>query len=134
MGKKLAGGLFAGLLGAGIYAAYQKLDENKRNQLKQELRDRADDLKERAVDYAFYAEDAINDAKEVISDQMKQTSDKAKSTVDSFKNSKAKNSSGDATQKDDVDIVVTPDEAFGGETSAAPTLLIHPDGTSEEFK
>ncbi len=63
MGKKLAAGLFAGILGAGLYAAYQKLDEDKKDRLKRDARDKADELRDWAVDYAFYANDALSDLK-----------------------------------------------------------------------
>lgn len=73
MGKKLAGSLFIAAVGAGLYAAYQKLDAQKKQQLQQDAMDKAAELKDRAVDYAFYASDAVEDLKEVVKDQMDQT-------------------------------------------------------------
>jgi len=133
MGKKFTGGIFAGLLGAGIYAAYQRLDEDNKKQLKQEIKNRAEDLRDRAVDYAFYAEDAIYDAREIISEQLKQSSQKAKTAMDSFKN----NQTNDDFDEDDsqVDIVVDPKEVFDDSDGyeLTDTVMIYPDGTVTVF-
>ncbi|MCY9807336.1 YtxH domain-containing protein [Lentilactobacillus senioris] len=78
MKKKLAGSLFIAAVGAGLYAAYQKLDAQKKQQLQQDAMDKAAELKDRAVDYAFYASDAVEDLKEVVKDQMDQTKSQIK--------------------------------------------------------
>ncbi|MGF7436641.1 YtxH domain-containing protein [Lentilactobacillus senioris] len=78
MGKKLAGSLFIAAVGAGLYAAYQKLDAQKKQQLQHDAMDKAAELKDRAVDYAFYASDAVEDLKEVVRDQMDQTKSQIK--------------------------------------------------------
>lgn len=78
MKKKLAGGLFVAAVGAGLYAAYQKLDAQKKQQLQRDAMDKAAELKDRAVDYAFYASDAVEDLKEVVKDQMDQTKSQIK--------------------------------------------------------
>lgn len=117
MGKKLAFGLFAGALGAGLYAAYQKLDEAKKAQLKRDARQKADELRDRAVDYAFYANDAVSDLKDVIHDEMQNT----KGTVNDAKTQfadKAKSFGTDQAADDDDaddnqdDIVVDAKDAF----------------------
>ncbi|GAY73170.1 YtxH domain-containing protein [Lentilactobacillus kosonis] len=135
MGKKVTGGIFAGLLGAGIYAAYQRLDESNKKHLKQEIKNRADDLKDRAVDYAFYAEDAINDAREILSEQMKQSSQRAKTTMDSFKNAQSFDDSDNFDSDDPIDIVVDPEAVFDEDDDfeATATVLIYPDGTVTAF-
>lgn len=73
MGKKLAGSLFIAAVGAGLYAAYQKMDAQKKQKLQQDAMDKANELKDRAVDYAFYASDAVEDLKEVVKEQMDHT-------------------------------------------------------------
>ncbi|KRK89144.1 hypothetical protein FD17_GL001631 [Lentilactobacillus sunkii DSM 19904] len=115
MGKKLALGLFAGALGAGLYAAYQKLDEAKKDQLKRDARQKADEFRDRAVDYAFYANDAVSDLKDVIRDEMENT----KGTVNDAKaqfadKAKSFNSSqpDDDVEDDQDDIVVDAKDAF----------------------
>ncbi|WP_340147144.1 hypothetical protein [Lentilactobacillus rapi] len=84
MGKKLASGIFAGLLGAGLYAAYQKLDEDKKNRMKKNLREKSDELRDRAVDYAFYANDAMSDFKDVLKDEMDQAKGNVKDASSKF--------------------------------------------------
>jgi gas vesicle protein len=117
MGKKLVGGLFAGLLGAGLYAAYQKLDEDKKNRMKKNLREKSDELRDRAVDYAFYANDAMNDFKDVIKDEMNNAKDNVKDASSKF-SEKAKSfddtdtPQSDQPTKQQDDIVVDATEAF----------------------
>lgn len=141
MGKKLALGLFAGALGAGLYAAYQKLDEEKKDRLKREARDKADELRDRAVDYAFYANDAVSDLKDVIRDEMENT----KGTVNDAKSQFADKAKGFTSSKPDElekidddqdDIVVDAKDAFknSGIPSAADDLDPEPhkdDGHNE---
>ncbi|GAA3187829.1 YtxH domain-containing protein [Lentilactobacillus kefiri] len=117
MGKKLALGLFAGALGAGLYAAYQKLDEAKKAEIKRNARDKADELRDRAVDYAFYANDAVSDLKDVIHDEMENTkgtvSDAKSQFADKAKGFTSKQSDDDVDDQDDQDdIVVDAKDAF----------------------
>lgn len=134
MGKKLAAGLFAGILGAGLYAAYQKLDEDKKDRLKRDARDKADELRDRAVDYSFYANDALSDLKDVIHDEMdntKETVNDAKSQfADKAKSFKADQTTDDQPADDDQDdIVVDAKDAFQNSDipSAADDLTPDPD-------
>lgn len=63
--------LLAGLiLGGAAYAAYQALDLEKREALKDMVRKQGDALKDRAVDYAFYAADTLDDFKENLHDHL----------------------------------------------------------------
>lgn len=122
MGKKLVGGLFAGLLGAGLYAAYQKLDENRKHQLKRDLKEKTNELRDRAVDYAFYANDAVSDFKDAFKDEFDHTKSTVKDASSDFAE-KAKNFKS-AKEADDVDhaaeekadqddIIVDARDAFG---------------------
>ncbi|PAK86643.1 hypothetical protein B8W98_02980 [Lentilactobacillus parakefiri] len=140
MGKKLAFGLFAGALGAGLYAAYQKLDEAKKTQLKRDARQKADELRDRAVDYAFYAHDAVSDLKDVIHDEMQNT----KGTINDAKSQfadKAKSFGTDQTaDPDDADdnqddIVVDAKDAFQdtGIPKAADDLDSQPEKDNGEI-
>ncbi|WP_283678643.1 YtxH domain-containing protein [Lentilactobacillus sp. Marseille-Q4993] len=128
MGKKIAGGLFASLLGAGLYAAYQKLDQDKKDKLKADLKGTASDLKDRAVDYAFYAEDAINDAKEVISDSIKQSN--VSNVIRPNKDAKkAQKVDDDTDTAEEVDIVVDAEDAIGSEgqeVKDTDTVIFYP--------
>lgn len=118
MGKKIVSGLVAGLLGAGLYAAYQKLDENKKNQLKRNLREKTDEVRDRAVDYAFYANDAVSDFKDVIKDELNNAKGTVKDAGSQFTEkattSKSQRGADDlnesAPQQDDI--VVDAREAF----------------------
>lgn len=118
MGKKLVGGLFAGLLGAGLYAAYQKMDENRKHQLKRGLREKTDELKDRAVDYAFYANDAVSDFRDAFKDEFHHTKDHVREASDdlagkakSFKS--GKNEDKDVRTPAQDDIIVDARDAFG---------------------
>ncbi|EEI19027.1 YtxH domain-containing protein [Lentilactobacillus hilgardii] len=121
MGKKLVGGLFAGLLGAGLYAAYQKMDETKKNRLKRDFREKTDELRDRAVDYAFYANDAVSDFKDAFKDELNSTKGNVKDASSSFADKAksfktAKDSDGtdvSAEEKaDQDDIIVDARDAF----------------------
>lgn len=123
MGKKLVGGLFAGLLGAGLYAAYQKMDENRKRQLKRDLREKTDELRDRAVDYAFYANDAVSDFKDAFKDQMDSAKDNVKDAstgfadkAKSFQTAKDSDDTDNAAEQraDQDDIIVDARDAFRG--------------------
>ncbi len=129
MGKKLVGGLFAGILGAGLYAAYQKLDETKKNRLKRDLRDKTDELRDRAVDYAFYASDAVSDLKDVVKDEVANATQNAKDkSADLAERAKSYTTSNDdaetpteSEQTAQDDIIVDAKDAFGSHGADSST-------------
>ncbi|WP_172189393.1 YtxH domain-containing protein [Lentilactobacillus kribbianus] len=135
MGKKLFGGLFIAALGAGAYAAYQKMDSEKKARLQQDVMNKTNDLKDRATDYAFYASDALDDLKEVVMDQIDSTKEQIKDWQAAKVEAEADNSDADSqtqfraaqerlreelsadivddkVEKAEDDIVMTADEAL----------------------
>lgn len=128
MGKKVAGSLVAGFLGAGIYAAYQKLDEQKKRRLKRNLMRKTDELKDRAVDYAFYASDAVDDIKEILKDEIYDVKQKAATVKDKVTNANTDDDVVDdnvsdeaakeeeASEVDDIDIVINAEDILDSAT------------------
>ncbi|MCK8624660.1 hypothetical protein [Apilactobacillus xinyiensis] len=73
---------FVSGVAATAYAAYQKMNDDQKQNLVNNTKQMVNDVKSRAVDYTFYARDSFDDLKDKVSDKTDEVKDTLYSAAD----------------------------------------------------